>query len=50
MIFKRKSSPHYIIENCQENQHLLLTGEAKNLKSMFGTLTYRSKIEPKNDF
>lgn len=50
MIFKQKSSPHYIIENCQENQHLLLTGEAKHLNSMFGTLTYRSKIEKKNDF
>lgn len=50
MIFKQKSSPHYIIENCQENQHLLLTGEAKNLNSMFGTLTYRSKIEPKMIF
>lgn len=47
MIFKQKSSPHYIIENCQENQHLLLTGEAKNLNSVFGTLTYRSKIEQK---
>lgn len=47
MIFKQKSSPHYIIENCHENQHLLLTGEAKNLNSMFGTLTYRSKIEQK---
>lgn len=50
MIFKQKSSPHYIIENCQENQHLLLTGIAKNLNSMFGTLTYRSKIEQKMIF
>lgn len=50
MIFKQKSSPHYIIENCQENQHLLLTGEAKNLNSMFGTLTYRSNIEQKMIF
>lgn len=50
MIFKQNSSPHYIIENCHENQHLLLTGEAKNLNSMFGTLTYRSKIEQKMIF
>lgn len=50
MIFKQYSSPHHIIENCQENQHLLLTGEAKNLNSMFGTLTYRSKIEQKMIF
>lgn len=50
MIFKQKSSQHHIIEDCQENQHLLLTGEAKNLNSMFGTLTYRCKIEQKMIF
>lgn len=50
MIFKQKSSQHHIIEDCLENQHLLLTGEAKNLNSMFGTLTYRSKIEQKMIF
>lgn len=50
-VFKKNDfSPHYIIENCHENQHLLLTGEAKNLNSMFGTLTYRSKIEQKMIF
>lgn len=48
--FLSKKVHHIILQKSPENQHLLFTGEAKNLKSMFGTLTYRSKIEPKNDF